>query len=98
MAEPVAVHCAFDKMVALKARGIRFSLDDFGTGFSSLSYLKRLPLEQLKTYQGRNPRPEDHDAGRSVDREAGLRTHPGARKYHHRDYQQTNHGHLRLHA
>ena len=37
-----------DKMLALKARGIAFSLDDFGTGFSSLSYLKRLPLSQLK--------------------------------------------------
>jgi diguanylate cyclase (GGDEF)-like protein/PAS domain S-box-containing protein len=38
-------------MAALKARGIRFSLDDFGTGFSSLSYLKRLPLNQLKIDQ-----------------------------------------------
>ena len=37
-----------DKMVALQLDGIRFSLDDFGTGFSSLSYLKRLPLDQLK--------------------------------------------------
>ena len=36
------------KMQALKERGVRFSLDDFGTGFSSLSYLKRLPLYQLK--------------------------------------------------
>ena len=36
------------KMLALKARGVAFSLDDFGTGFSSLSYLKRLPLDQLK--------------------------------------------------
>lgn len=36
------------KMAALKAHGIGFSLDDFGTGFSSLSYLKRLPLEKLK--------------------------------------------------
>jgi diguanylate cyclase len=36
------------KMQALKERGIRFSLDDFGTGFSSQSYLKRLPLYQLK--------------------------------------------------
>lgn len=39
------------KMSVLQARGIRFSLDDFGTGFSSLSYLKRLPLNQLKIDQ-----------------------------------------------
>jgi EAL domain-containing protein (putative c-di-GMP-specific phosphodiesterase class I) len=28
--------------------GIGFSIDDFGIGFSSLSYLKRLPLHSLK--------------------------------------------------
>lgn len=39
------------KMNELKAIGIRFSLDDFGTGFSSLNYLKRLPLNQLKIDQ-----------------------------------------------
>ena len=39
------------KMTAMKARGVGFSLDDFGTGFSSLSYLKRLPLDQLKIDQ-----------------------------------------------
>ncbi len=36
------------KMQALRNVGIRFSLDDFGTGQSSLSYLKRLPLDQIK--------------------------------------------------
>jgi diguanylate cyclase (GGDEF)-like protein/PAS domain S-box-containing protein len=37
-----------EKMKDLKSHGLRFSLDDFGTGFSSLAYLKRLPLNQLK--------------------------------------------------
>jgi diguanylate cyclase (GGDEF)-like protein/PAS domain S-box-containing protein len=36
------------KMGKLKARGIALSLDDFGMGYSSLAYLKRLPLDQLK--------------------------------------------------
>jgi EAL domain-containing protein (putative c-di-GMP-specific phosphodiesterase class I) len=35
-------------MTALKSHGLRFSLDDFGIGYSSLSYLKRLPLDQFK--------------------------------------------------
>ncbi len=30
------------------ARGLRLLLDDFGTGFSSLSYLQRFPLDGLK--------------------------------------------------
>ena len=32
----------------LKALGIRISMDDFGAGYSSLSYLKRLPADVLK--------------------------------------------------
>ena len=38
-------------MNALKNIGVNFSLDDFGAGYSSLQYLKRLPLEQLKIDQ-----------------------------------------------
>jgi EAL domain-containing protein (putative c-di-GMP-specific phosphodiesterase class I) len=36
------------KMAELRDIGIRFSVDDFGIGYSSLSYLSRLPLDQLK--------------------------------------------------
>ncbi|MBE5874666.1 MAG: bifunctional diguanylate cyclase/phosphodiesterase [Lachnospiraceae bacterium] len=37
-----------EKLKILKNYGIRISLDDFGTGFSSLSYLKTLPINTLK--------------------------------------------------
>ena len=36
---------------ALKDLGLHVSIDDFGTGFSSLSYLKRLPVDKLKIDQ-----------------------------------------------
>lgn len=39
------------KMTELKSHGLRFSLDDFGMGYSSLAYLRRLPLDQLKIDQ-----------------------------------------------
>ena len=32
----------------LKSLGISLSIDDFGKGYSSLSYLKRLPIDNLK--------------------------------------------------
>ena len=39
------------KILAIKEHGVDFSLGDFGAGFSSLAYLKRLPLDQLKIDQ-----------------------------------------------
>jgi len=33
---------------ALHGLGVRLAIDDFGTGFSSLAYLKRLPVDELK--------------------------------------------------
>lgn len=42
------VEDTIDKMKALKLLGVTFSMDDFGTGQSSLTYLKRLPLAQVK--------------------------------------------------
>ncbi|MDG6778775.1 EAL domain-containing protein [Thiomicrorhabdus sp. zzn3] len=37
-----------NKMQRLREMGIRLSIDDFGTGFASLSYLKRLPVDEIK--------------------------------------------------
>ena len=39
---------AVKAMERLKTTGIRLSLDDFGTGFSSLSHLKDMPLDEVK--------------------------------------------------
>jgi len=36
------------KLKHLREFGIRVSIDDFGTGFSSLAYLKELPIDTLK--------------------------------------------------
>ena len=38
--------------VRISALGVRLALDDFGTGFSSLSYLRRLPIDMVKVDQG----------------------------------------------
>ncbi|MDF2176833.1 bifunctional diguanylate cyclase/phosphodiesterase [Aliiglaciecola sp. CAU 1673] len=36
------------RMTKLKEHGIRFSIDDFGTGFTSLAMLKNLPIDEVK--------------------------------------------------
>lgn len=54
LTESVVLHDVSDaiqKMQILRNAGVRFSLDDFGTGHSSLSYLTRFPLCQLKIDQ-----------------------------------------------
>ncbi|MEM7661866.1 MAG: EAL domain-containing protein [Pseudomonadota bacterium] len=37
-----------DRLHQLKKLGVRISLDDFGTGFSSLSYLRKFPFDKIK--------------------------------------------------
>ena len=39
---------ATDTLARLHALGVRLSLDDFGTGHSSLAYLKDLPVDEIK--------------------------------------------------
>jgi diguanylate cyclase (GGDEF)-like protein len=45
MADPLR---AMEVLGRLREMGMRLSLDDFGTGHSSLAYLKRLPLDEVK--------------------------------------------------
>ncbi len=40
-----------EMLAELKRIGVKLAVDDFGTGFSSLSYLKRFPLDKLKIDQ-----------------------------------------------
>lgn len=46
-----SINDAIEKMNALKKLGLHLSLDDFGSGYSSLTYLKRLPFDHLKIDQ-----------------------------------------------
>ena len=39
---------ALKTMHALRSLGVSLSIDDFGTGHSSLSYLRQLPVSELK--------------------------------------------------
>jgi diguanylate cyclase (GGDEF)-like protein/PAS domain S-box-containing protein len=42
------VKLSIARLQAIRALGVRVAIDDFGTGFSSLSYLRKLPIDTLK--------------------------------------------------
>ncbi len=45
------VDAAVDKIRQLRKQGVRISIDDFGTRYSSLGYLQRLPVNTIKIDQ-----------------------------------------------
>ena len=45
MADPVT---AMDNLTRLRLAGFKLSLDDFGTGFSSLAFLRNMPFNEIK--------------------------------------------------
>ena len=45
MKNPEQAHGILDKLHAL---GVKLTVDDYGTGFSSLAYLKTMPIDQIK--------------------------------------------------
>ncbi|NGZ06401.1 MAG: EAL domain-containing protein [Magnetococcales bacterium] len=54
LTESIAMGDAVETLIKLKSLsevGVRLSIDDFGTGFSSLKYLKRFPIDTLKIDQ-----------------------------------------------
>jgi EAL domain-containing protein (putative c-di-GMP-specific phosphodiesterase class I) len=39
---------AIEVLLRLRAAGMRVAIDDFGTGYASFSYLRRLPVDEVK--------------------------------------------------
>ena len=42
----------FTQLVRLRKLGVRISIDDFGTGFSSMAYFRDLPADEIKIDKG----------------------------------------------
>jgi EAL domain-containing protein (putative c-di-GMP-specific phosphodiesterase class I) len=62
------VDAAFETLTQIKKLGVTLAVDDFGTGFSSLSYLQRFPIDRLKIDQSFVRNIESTPANQSIAR------------------------------
>ncbi len=60
------IEAARASLTALRSLGVSISLDDFGTGFSSLSYVHRLPIDKIKIDRSFIKDLEDDRAARDI--------------------------------
>ena len=64
-----------DNLRQLRERGFRISIDDFGIGYSSLSYLRRFPVNQLKIDRSFVMDLEDHPDAVALTEAIALLSH-----------------------
>ncbi|MDX6257001.1 MAG: diguanylate cyclase [Frankiales bacterium] len=74
------IEMAIEMLDVLRDRGINISVDDFGTGHSSLGYLKRLPVGTVKVDRSFVSALGDLDSAGSRDDEAIVRAVMGMAK------------------
>ena len=55
-----------DKMTRIRALGCKLSIDDFGSGYSSLGYLRKMPAHELKIDRSLVTGIESSEEGRSI--------------------------------
>ena len=60
------VEATVEKLMQLKALGVRLAMDDFGTGYSSMASLNLFPLDTIKIDRSFINRLTEHEEARSI--------------------------------